>query len=484
MAHPLLPALIPSRFLVTLTKGGLVALVHQLRPEPVYLRQEDWEQGWQKLPPETVAILAARELLVADPEIDERTRTAVRLETERSLDRPTILYLMLAQGCNYACRQCPIPGLAAHYGEHLLTFEAAVAGIRLWQSHLEDWPDDNDPYFLIFYGGEPLLNAEVLERLLVYVAAEKRFGRLHRNVQLMLVTNGSLLDERLAKQLAAHNVLVAIGLDGPPEHNDQQRITAHGDPTYAQIERAIHLLLNSGVRTVASVACTPTNVDSLAEYPAFLQGLGLAQYGLNIMKGQALIRELAGRDVTAYIEAAARGVLAGLGHTQDTGQPYEYQLQKKLDALQNGRPFAVDCTCYGNQLVIQADGQVTNCPFRRCDQGHVADLPPDFRIQHTAVVQRWRTRHPLLNDSVLATCHGLLDGGGCAWSSYELTGDETSRDVHNARFTEEVMHELIWRVLPFEQAGALRSGATDHWDYRRVGDLHHPEPSRHRGQNG
>src|SRR5690606_5286528 len=111
--------------------------------------------------------------------------------------------------------------------------------------------------------------------------------------------------------------------------------------------------------------------------------------------------------------AVAKIVVQGLAEVIENERYYEYQLEKKLTALRNGLPFSVDCTCYGNQLVVQADGQVTNCPFLRFDQGHVRELPDSFRIGRTETVEAWRGRLPLFNNSIPAD--GVLDGGGCAW---------------------------------------------------------------------
>ena len=189
-------------------------------------------------------------------------------------------------------------------------------------------------------------------------------------------------------------------------------------------------------------------------------------------KGEALIRELAGESMEDYCRAAARGILSGLASVAENGQCYEYQLEKKSVVLRNGLPFSVDCTCYGNQLVIQADGQMSNCPFLRIDQGHIGELPETFRIGQTETMKIWRQRLPLLNDLIMAdNNNGVLDGGGCAWSSSELCGDATARDTNNAIFTKEVMHELVWALLPREQASALRRGEITHWSYRRIGSL-------------
>lgn len=469
-----------SRFLRVLARDGLVAFFHQLRPEPVYLSEKVWRDFPERVISGTlpermnglVQEIVARKLFVSDESVDAEELANARANALLLLNRPTILYLMMAQGCNFACTYCPIPALAKRYGERLLSFEDAIAGIELWRRHIEDQPRDDNPYFLIFYGGEPLLNREVLERLLPHVADEQSAGRLPRKLELMLCTNGVLVDEKLSKLFARYNVTVAIGVDGPREHNDRIRLTVTGDPTFIEIERAIRQLISDAASVVASVTITPANVHQLAEYPSFLRKLGISQFGFNLMKGEALIRELDGKSVEEYCQAAAKGVVQGLADVTEDGRCYEYQLEKKLTALRNGLPFSVDCTCYGNQLVIQADGQVSNCPFLRFDQGHVRELSDSFRIGRTETVKTWRSRLPLLNDAILADdSNSVLDGGGCAWSSSEFYGNIVARDTLNAIFTKEVTHELIWTLLPRDRADALRQGKSSHWSYRRIGSL-------------
>ncbi|HXF43969.1 MAG TPA: radical SAM protein [Candidatus Paceibacterota bacterium] len=466
-----------SRFLRVLARDGLVALFHQLRPEPVYLSEKVWRDFPERvisgtLPEQMnglVQEIVVRKLFISDENVDAEELAKARANALLLLNRPTILYLMMAQCCNFACTYCPIPALSKRYGERLLSFEDAVAGIELWRRHIEDQPQDDNPYFLIFYGGEPLLNREVLERLLSHVVDEQNAGQLPQKLELMLCTNGVLVDEQLSRLFARYNVTVAVGVDGPREHNDRIRLTVAGDPTFIEIERAIRQLVSDGVRVVASVTITPANVHQLAEYPSFLRKLGISQFGFNLMKGEALIRELDGKSVEDYCQAAAKGVVRGLADMTDDGRCYEYQLEKKLTTLRNGLPFSVDCTCYGNQLVVQADGQVTNCPFLRFDQGHIRQVPDSFRIGQTETVKAWRGRLPLFNDSILED--GVLDGGGCAWNSSELSRDALAKDNLNTIFTKEVTHELIWILLPKERADALRRGESSHWSYRRIGSL-------------
>ncbi len=471
-----------SRFAQVLEKEELVVLVHKLYPEPLYLSAIKWFDILESLPygfasnQEIISELVSRRLLIDNDGTDKKELATAREKAMHILSRPTILYLMMSQECNFSCNYCPTPALTEKYGKRLLSFEDAVAGIKLWQKHISEYPPDGNPYFLIFYGGEPLLNREVMEQLLPYIANEQETGRFSNKLELMLCTNGSLIDENLSKLLARYRVTVAVGIDGPQEHNDRIRIANDGSPTFIGIEYIIRQLVKDGIRVVASVTMTPANVGHLSEYPKLLQDMGVAKFGFNLMKGKALLSALRGESMEDYCKTAAHGILCGLKDMTENGEFYEYQLEKKMMVLRNASPFSVDCTCYGNQLVIQPDGQVSNCPFLRCDQGHVQSLPETFRICDTETVKAWRKRLSVLEDSVIANMeNNLFNGGGCAWSSRELYGDAAVEDKSNNIFSKEVMYELIWRSCPEEKANELRQGRISYWGYRRIRNLQSPK---------
>lgn len=398
-----------SCFTQVLEKDDLVVLIHKLHPEPIYLLAVEWRNIVENLQnrfssnQEIISGLVGRKLLIDNNDIDKKELAEARKKAVHILDRPTILYLMMSQECNFGCNYCPIPALSDKYGKRVLSFEDAIAGIKLWQKHIKDYPKDNDSYFLIFYGGEPLLNREVLEQLLPYIADEQKAGRFPDKLELMLCTNGSLIDESLLKLFVRYRVTVAVGIDGSQEHNDRIRVANDGSPTFTGIEQTVRQLVKNDVRVVASVIITPANADRVSEYPKLLQDMHIVKFGFNLMKGKALMHALHGESMEDYCQRAARGILSGIKDTAGNKQFYEYQLEKKLTALQNGLPFSVDCTCYGNQLVIQPDGQVSNCPFLRYDQGHVQSLPETFRIGDTEIVKAWRKRLLLFNDLAMAS---------------------------------------------------------------------------------
>ncbi len=473
-----------SCFLRVNERDGLVVAAHQLHPEPVFFARTGWTaiersletNGATVVSHEAREALIQRGLIVTSTATDQEELVIARAHARHRLLRPTILYLMMAQGCNWECQGCPIPGLVLRHGERSLSFEDAMSGMALWQRHIATYPSDDEPYYLIFYGGEPLLNRAVLERLMPVIREEHAAGRLPGKLELMLCTNGELVDAPLAELLAAHSVTVALGMDGSAHTNDLTRRTRTGLPTAATIEQAIRLLLDHRVRVVVSTTITPVNAGELPLNAARLKSLGVAGVGLNLLKGAALM-QLTPEERDAYAKLAAKTVLAGLQMRNGPDSFFEYQLEKKLCALRSGLPYSVDCTCHGNQIVIQPDGHVGNCPFVRHDMGQVRQLPEEFRIGRTAIVRSWQERLPIFGSDVdQGKRAGWLDGGGCAWGSKALSGDEAAADTCNAMFVQEVQHELIWTLLPADRASALRRGELTHWADRRLRPLLRPGP--------
>lgn len=430
-----------SQYLRTRERGGIVAIFHELHPNPVYCSSEQWKKVVAGITDGAEAFindLRQRKLIVDSSKDDSDEFQAVSSALERKLNQPTILYLMTAQGCNFKCTYCPVPEIARKYGESVLSNEDASAGIDLWQEHLKDVYDPSLEYFVIFYGGEPLLNKEVIRHSLEYLKLKKDTGELPEKTNFMIATNGALVNDETVALCKKYGVMVAVGLDGPKASNDAMKVDSDGNGTFDRIVAAIRLLVKGGVRTFASTSITPHNINQVAEYADFFRELGVEKFGFNFLKGRLLL-EVVGKDnLQGYYRQASQSVIEQVRRHGSSG--FEYQMEKKQIAFDRQDFFPVDCTCYGNQLVIQPDGQISNCPFYKAWLGHVRNVGKDFRIWNQPIVAKWRERLPLYHPGeAKAMC-----GGGCAWSSSELKGSPLAVDDSSQIFSEEVLNELIW----------------------------------------
>jgi len=84
-----------------------------------------------------------------------------------------------------------------------------------------------------FFGGEPLLNWDVVKQIVLYAREiEAEHGK---NFRFTLTTNGLLIDDDVIKFTSEHMYNVVLSLDGKPETNDLMRKLADSNGSYDTI---------------------------------------------------------------------------------------------------------------------------------------------------------------------------------------------------------------------------------------------------------
>lgn len=135
------------------------------------------------------------------------------------------LCLHLAHDCNLRCRYC-FAG-EGHYGQDrgLMSLEVGQAAIDF----LLRESGERKQLEVDFFGGEPLLNKEVLKELVHYgEAAGQHCGK---TLHFTLTTNTLLLDDEIRHFIHEHHMGLVMSLDGRPEINDAMR----GNGSYHRI---------------------------------------------------------------------------------------------------------------------------------------------------------------------------------------------------------------------------------------------------------
>lgn len=149
------------------------------------------------------------------------------------------LCLHIAHDCNLRCRYCfasmgDFGGsrslMSKEIGEKAVDF--AIAGSQN-RTNLD----------IDFFGGEPLVNPEVVRHLIKYVRQREKVSG--KKIKLTLTTNGLLLDDAMSEYLNENNVLLVLSLDGRPEVHDKMRPTTGGQGSYEKTARAFKKIIDS-----------------------------------------------------------------------------------------------------------------------------------------------------------------------------------------------------------------------------------------------
>lgn len=150
-------------------------------------------------------------------------------------EHPTILDLTISPTyqCNFRCTYCYVDFVQGQMSDE--------DGNRICQ-FLEHSLGDYKQFNLTWFGGEPLLCMDFIERI------NPQIGNICTRKGLrfysFLTTNGYLLTtQNISRLIKAGIRYFHVTIDGPAVTHDRLRVRANGSPTHAQILRNILILL-------------------------------------------------------------------------------------------------------------------------------------------------------------------------------------------------------------------------------------------------
>lgn len=198
------------------------------------------------------------------------------------------LVLGVTERCSFRCKYCVFGGMYQTRRRHsglrmsLTTAKQAVQFLLARSGHAKE------PLAFSFYGGEPLLEFRLIERIVGFIESE--IG--HRAHGFHLTTNGLALEQqRIRDFLANHQVSLTVSLDGPQAIHDAWRVTQSGQPTHARLIAALERFqvghpeyYSTRVRFI-SVLTHPFLASDMVEY---FSGTPLFRYALGDLKVAAL----------------------------------------------------------------------------------------------------------------------------------------------------------------------------------------------------
>ncbi|RDY23046.1 thioether cross-link-forming SCIFF peptide maturase [Romboutsia maritimum] len=136
------------------------------------------------------------------------------------------LCLHVAHDCNLKCKYC-FAAQGDFGGEKkLMSYEVGKAGI----DYLIANSGTRKNLEIDFFGGEPLMNFEVVKQLVSYGRSIEKEN--NKNIRFTITTNGILLDDEKIKYINENMHNAVLSLDGRKSVNDNMRLTLNDKGSY------------------------------------------------------------------------------------------------------------------------------------------------------------------------------------------------------------------------------------------------------------
>lgn len=330
----------------------------------------------------------------------------------------SVSYVILTEDCNLACEYCFILGnLIKNNKKTVMSLSTAEKVVDFLSANLQG--DKDNPPIVIFYGGEPLLNFEVLEFIInKFNKIECRYFE-NDDLKFSIVTNGTLVTRNIAKYLSENNVSVSVSIDGNEKNHDEIRRFYNNHGSFNSAINGFLLLQEAGANPSISFTLGNHNLKNISKtMKYFAKILKPSSVGINFQINTPTNEKF------VTIKNQSLAVIEAFKTLREEGI-YEDRIMRRLNAFIEGSIRLYDCAAYGSQIVCAPDGDLGIChAYLDSKEYFFGNLikNPNLSIPSTAI-ENWIRRTPFnmpqcFNCSAISLC-----GGGCAYEAQNTYGN-------------------------------------------------------------
>ncbi|MCL2050518.1 MAG: radical SAM peptide maturase, CXXX-repeat target family [Lachnospiraceae bacterium] len=191
---------------------------------------------------------------------------------------------VVTQECNLSCKYCYM----IKKGEgKVMSFEVAKDAIDFFIENKDDL-DLKDYLTLDFIGGEPLLEVDLIEKIVDYFRIEtyRRNSNWFGKYRILISTNGLLYDSPEVQRFLWKNknmISIGISIDGTKEKHNMQRIFPDGTGSYDEVARQTMLWLKQYPDETTKVTIGHDDLPLVKDSIIHLWNLGLKVVPANVV---------------------------------------------------------------------------------------------------------------------------------------------------------------------------------------------------------
>ena len=432
-----------SRFNHTIRlSDDLYAVYNSLIFEPVFVDHGELNNIINgSVTDEVRSTLLKKGIYILADEADILAEDRTRKEIHSHVRKVKILYLIVSTGCNLACRYCFIennPLSTCNYS--IMSKETAKIAIDKFfaQADLKEQVD------VIFYGGEPLTHWETVKFSISYIRAE--YGN---DINISIVSNGTLVNQSIACFLAKENVGIGISIDGPKIINDSNRIFRNKkDSVYDAVLDGIKLLKANHCKIGLSITVTREVLDNKDLVLEWIGQLGVASVFWNLFHFSSSLV-----DWETYYEKMAEFILDSHEVLEASGVT-DARMQDLLELFSKSIFRYESCGALGlNQITITPNGDVCVCQGDSRDNSKVAGNIISNSIDdiiNSELASKWENLLTIDRNECLECPALFVCGGGCPAHAEVLFGNRHCIDKPACIFYKKYLSWVLKKYYEME----------------------------------
>lgn len=278
----------------------------------------------------------------------------------------------------------------------------------------------NQRIFFSFFGGEPLLNFEMIEETVEYL--EKWFPN---RASFFLTTNGLLLTSKIAEFLVRHRIVTLVSIDGPKELHDQHRVYEDGTGSFDGAMQGLLNLQKAGAPAGALRATFTAANPKLLERTVYLHQL--LDEGLTV--NVAIEPEVPYRGDPNDLKSEYDSVVDFLfDRLQQNKKAHFFNIMTYLERF-NKMLYLSECGAGRGIITIAPDGKIYAC--HRAGESAIGDIENGIDENKRLA---WKITSVTSNPTCLDCEVFGICGGPCRYQSLERFHSLAQPDEQDCKF--------------------------------------------------
>jgi len=416
-------------FVFTFSKNGINALYNSLTLSTVYMKDSKYEQIKEN---------PTKELIDNDFFVNVEFDSFGYLKKFKELNYQKsqihIAYFLVTSRCNFNCKYCFVKSRFKNEENSFMDKETAKKAVSLLTRN-------TDKVKIIFYGGEPLLNFDIIKFV---VEETKRQGL---KAQYSIISNGGIINDEIIELWKNNNFSISISLDGLEENNDKVRVKNNDSGTFVEIIRTIERLKENDIKFGISCTVSTGNISVPDEILEILNKYKIKRLGYNLLSENENISLSKDENILMV-----KNILIAEDVILENGIMEDKIIRRKLIPFIEKKNWTRDCAGYGKQVIITPKGEVGTChglwpDFVNKETKTYFDIDVDYLgdISKHPTWMEWNERLPM-NMPQCWNCFGLgICGGGCAKNSLLRKGSIWEVDEDICNLTKEAVPWVVWK---------------------------------------
>ena len=268
--------------------------------------------------------------------------------------RFTAASFLVTEDCNLQCKYC-----FESHNKNYMSIDTAKAGLEFLCNNAVE---NKTGFNAMIFGGEPLLNVDVVEAILDYGTELSKKHRVPFSASM--VTNCTIFNTRIKNIFTKYKDIISVQLsiDGTPEVNDMYRLTPKGKGSYSMIAKNIpkwkEVFKDSPQRLNIHGCCNRQSLPYLFDSFKFFR----EEWGVkNLWFMPIHSEEWNIEDVDIYKENLYKIANYNLEETKKSGDIYDTMSYAPIDKCVFNRFPGAPCGAGKNFCSIAANGDLYAC---------------------------------------------------------------------------------------------------------------------------